>query len=45
MGVTSENVTHHFVVTREEQDHAAIESHKKAAVATAVVNSKMKLSL
>ncbi|VFQ72935.1 unnamed protein product [Cuscuta campestris] len=35
MGVTSENVAHRFGVTRSEQDQAAVESHKKAAAATA----------
>lgn len=35
MGVTSENVAHRFGVTREEQDQAAVESHRKAAAATA----------
>ncbi|CDO99410.1 unnamed protein product [Coffea canephora] len=35
MGVTSENVAHRFNVTRQEQDQAAVESHKKAAAATA----------
>lgn len=35
MGVTSENVAHRFGVTRLEQDQAAVESHKKAAAATA----------
>lgn len=35
MGITSENVAHRFGVTREEQDQAAVESHKKAAAATA----------
>ncbi|PKA58779.1 3-ketoacyl-CoA thiolase 2, peroxisomal [Apostasia shenzhenica] len=35
MGVTSENVAHRFGVTRQEQDQAAVESHKKAAAATA----------
>ncbi|KAF7150739.1 hypothetical protein RHSIM_Rhsim02G0053400 [Rhododendron simsii] len=35
MGVTSENVAHRFSVTRQEQDQAAVESHRKAAAATA----------
>ncbi|XP_010556945.1 PREDICTED: LOW QUALITY PROTEIN: 3-ketoacyl-CoA thiolase 2, peroxisomal-like [Tarenaya hassleriana] len=35
MGVTSENVAARFGVTREEQDQAAVESHRKAAAATA----------
>ncbi|XP_039072130.1 3-ketoacyl-CoA thiolase 2, peroxisomal isoform X2 [Hibiscus syriacus] len=35
MGVTSENVAHRFGVTRQEQDQAAAESHRKAAAATA----------
>ncbi|OMO88308.1 Thiolase [Corchorus olitorius] len=35
MGITSENVAHRFSVTRQEQDQAAVESHKKAAAATA----------
>ncbi|KAK9734105.1 hypothetical protein RND81_04G115500 [Saponaria officinalis] len=35
MGVTSENVAEKFGVTREEQDQAAVESHRKAAAATA----------
>ncbi|KAJ8450649.1 hypothetical protein Cgig2_020286 [Carnegiea gigantea] len=35
MGVTSENVAERFGVTREEQDQAAVESHRKAAAATA----------
>nr|XP_043631059.1 3-ketoacyl-CoA thiolase 2, peroxisomal-like [Erigeron canadensis] len=35
MGITSENVARHFSVTRQEQDEAAVESHKKAAAATA----------
>ena len=35
MGVTSENVAHRFGVTREEQDQAAVESHRKAAAAAA----------
>ncbi|XP_020679342.1 3-ketoacyl-CoA thiolase 2, peroxisomal [Dendrobium catenatum] len=40
MGITSENVAHRFGVTRQEQDQAAVESHKKAAAATA--NGKFK---
>ncbi|ONK70936.1 uncharacterized protein A4U43_C04F3040 [Asparagus officinalis] len=35
MGITSENVAQRFGVTREEQDQAAVESHKRAAAATA----------
>ncbi|KAG9447659.1 hypothetical protein H6P81_013787 [Aristolochia fimbriata] len=35
MGITSENVAHRFGVTRQEQDQAAVLSHKKAAAATA----------
>ncbi|XP_050215872.1 3-ketoacyl-CoA thiolase 2, peroxisomal [Mercurialis annua] len=35
MGVTSENVAHRFGVTRQEQDQAAVDSHRKAAAATA----------
>ncbi|GMH08012.1 hypothetical protein Nepgr_009852 [Nepenthes gracilis] len=35
MGVTSENVAHRFNVTRQEQDQAAVESHLRAAAATA----------
>ncbi|XP_042517955.1 3-ketoacyl-CoA thiolase 2, peroxisomal [Macadamia integrifolia] len=35
MGVTSENVAQRFGVTRQEQDQAAVESHRKAAAATA----------
>lgn len=35
MGITSENVAQRFGVTRQEQDHAAVESHRKAAAATA----------
>ncbi|CAN1269781.1 3-ketoacyl CoA thiolase 1, peroxisomal [Linum perenne] len=35
MGITSENVAQRFGVTRQEQDQAAVESHKKAAAATA----------
>ncbi|KAG8481124.1 hypothetical protein CXB51_025895 [Gossypium anomalum] len=35
MGVTSENVAYRFGVTRQEQDQAAVESHRKAAAATA----------
>lgn len=35
MGVTSENVAQRFSVTRQEQDQAAVESHRKAAAATA----------
>ncbi|KAL2933101.1 3-ketoacyl-CoA thiolase 2 peroxisomal [Bienertia sinuspersici] len=35
MGITSENVAQHCGVTRQEQDQAAIESHRRAAEATA----------
>ncbi|KAJ8626928.1 hypothetical protein MRB53_020235 [Persea americana] len=35
MGITSENVAHRYGVTRQEQDQAAVASHKKAAAATA----------
>ncbi|XP_011034453.1 PREDICTED: 3-ketoacyl-CoA thiolase 2, peroxisomal-like [Populus euphratica] len=35
MGVTSENVAHRFSVTRQEQDQAAVDSHRKAAAASA----------
>ncbi|KAH0886698.1 hypothetical protein HID58_062794 [Brassica napus] len=35
MGVTSENVAHRFGVSRQEQDQAAVDSHRKAAAATA----------
>ncbi|GAB4841316.1 3-ketoacyl-CoA thiolase 1, peroxisomal [Ancistrocladus abbreviatus] len=35
MGITSENVAEHYGVTREAQDQAAVESHKRAAAATA----------
>ncbi|CAL9747761.1 unnamed protein product [Musa acuminata subsp. burmannicoides] len=35
MGITSENVAHQFGVARQEQDQAAVESHRKAAAATA----------
>ncbi|CAI9290514.1 unnamed protein product [Lactuca saligna] len=35
MGITSENVAQRFKVTRQEQDQAAVESHRKAAAATA----------
>ncbi|XP_051129380.1 3-ketoacyl-CoA thiolase 2, peroxisomal [Andrographis paniculata] len=35
MGITSENVANRFGVTRQEQDQAAVESHRKAAAATA----------
>ncbi|KAM0941970.1 putative acetyl-CoA C-acyltransferase [Dioscorea sansibarensis] len=33
MGITSENVAHRFGVTRQEQDQAALESHRRAAAA------------
>ncbi|KAL9436244.1 hypothetical protein AB3S75_022322 [Citrus x aurantiifolia] len=35
MGITSENVAQRFGVTRQEQDLAAVESHRRAAAATA----------
>ncbi|EPS68937.1 hypothetical protein M569_05826, partial [Genlisea aurea] len=35
MGITSENVAQRFGVSRLEQDQAAVESHRKAAAATA----------
>ncbi|XP_076889141.1 3-ketoacyl-CoA thiolase 2, peroxisomal-like [Bidens hawaiensis] len=35
MGITSENVAQRFSITRQEQDQAAVESHRKAAAATA----------
>lgn len=35
MGITSENVAERYCVTREEQDMAAVESHKRAAAANA----------
>ncbi|PPD79270.1 hypothetical protein GOBAR_DD23794 [Gossypium barbadense] len=35
MGITSENVAEHYGVTRQEQDQAAVESHRRAAAATA----------
>ncbi|EEF41274.1 3-ketoacyl CoA thiolase 1, peroxisomal [Ricinus communis] len=35
MGITSENVAQRYGVTRLEQDQAAVESHRKAAAATA----------
>ncbi|XP_042400262.1 3-ketoacyl-CoA thiolase 1, peroxisomal-like [Zingiber officinale] len=35
MGITSENVAHQYGITREEQDQAAVESHRKAAAANA----------
>lgn len=35
MGITSENVAHRFGVSRKEQDQAAVDSHRKAAAATA----------
>ncbi|EMS48058.1 3-ketoacyl-CoA thiolase 2, peroxisomal [Triticum urartu] len=35
MGITSENVAQRYGVTREEQDKAAVESHARAAAATA----------
>ncbi|CAO2047014.1 unnamed protein product [Urochloa humidicola] len=35
MGITSENVAHRYGVTRQEQDQAAADSHRRAAAATA----------
>ncbi|OMO99890.1 Thiolase [Corchorus capsularis] len=35
MGITSENVAQRYGVTRAEQDQAAVESHRRAAAATA----------
>ncbi|XP_010482154.1 PREDICTED: 3-ketoacyl-CoA thiolase 5, peroxisomal-like isoform X1 [Camelina sativa] len=35
MGVTSENVAERYGITRQEQDMAAVESHKRAAAAIA----------
>ncbi|CAI9761325.1 unnamed protein product [Fraxinus pennsylvanica] len=35
MGITSENVAERFGVTRQEQDQAAVMSHKRAAAASA----------
>ncbi|XP_073012427.1 3-ketoacyl-CoA thiolase 2, peroxisomal-like [Typha latifolia] len=35
MGITSENVAHRYGVNRQEQDQAAVESHRRAAAATA----------
>ncbi|GMH20418.1 hypothetical protein Nepgr_022259 [Nepenthes gracilis] len=35
MGITSENVARQYGVTRQEQDQAAVESHRRAAAATA----------
>ncbi|KAM7527380.1 hypothetical protein LguiB_030790 [Lonicera macranthoides] len=35
MGITSENVAQRYGVTRQEQDQAAVLSHKRAAAATA----------
>ncbi|KGN58339.1 3-ketoacyl-CoA thiolase 2, peroxisomal [Cucumis sativus] len=35
MGITSENVAQQYGVTREEQDQAAVESHRRAAAASA----------
>ncbi|KAI7747773.1 hypothetical protein M8C21_007119, partial [Ambrosia artemisiifolia] len=34
MGITSENVAERFGITRQEQDQAAVESHRRAAIAT-----------
>ncbi|CAL9206726.1 unnamed protein product [Musa hybrid cultivar] len=35
MGITSENVAERYGITRQEQDQAAVESHRKAAAAVA----------
>lgn len=35
MGITSENVAQRYGVTRQEQDQASVESHRRAAAATA----------
>ncbi|CAO2839869.1 unnamed protein product [Amaranthus hypochondriacus] len=35
IGITSENVAERYGVTRQEQDEAAVESHRRAAAATA----------
>ncbi|KZV56431.1 3-ketoacyl-CoA thiolase 2, peroxisomal [Dorcoceras hygrometricum] len=35
MGITSENVAEAYGITREEQDHAAVISHRRAAAASA----------
>ena len=35
MGITSENVAQRYGVTRQEQDLASVESHRRAAAATA----------
>ncbi|KAK6940551.1 Thiolase, C-terminal, partial [Dillenia turbinata] len=35
MGITSENVAERYGVMRQEQDHAAVQSHVRAAAATA----------
>ncbi|WOL09912.1 3-ketoacyl-CoA thiolase 2, peroxisomal-like [Canna indica] len=35
MGITSENVAHRYGITRQEQDQAAVESHRRAAAASA----------
>ncbi|CAL9038165.1 unnamed protein product [Musa banksii] len=35
MGITSENVADRYGITRQEQDYAAVESHRRAAAATA----------
>ncbi|GAV70670.1 Thiolase_N domain-containing protein/Thiolase_C domain-containing protein [Cephalotus follicularis] len=35
MGITSENVAQRYGVTRQEQDQAAVESHRRASAATA----------
>ncbi|XP_062079024.1 3-ketoacyl CoA thiolase 1, peroxisomal-like isoform X2 [Humulus lupulus] len=35
MGITSENVAHRYGITRQEQDQAAVNSHRRAAAATA----------
>ncbi|XP_042382412.1 3-ketoacyl-CoA thiolase 2, peroxisomal-like isoform X1 [Zingiber officinale] len=35
MGITSENVAHRYGITRQEQDQAAVESHRRASAANA----------
>ncbi|KAL6002127.1 3-ketoacyl-CoA thiolase 2, peroxisomal [Asimina triloba] len=43
MGITSENVAGRYGVTRQEQDQAAVASHKKAAAATAAGKFKAEI--
>ncbi|THU56221.1 hypothetical protein C4D60_Mb11t15010 [Musa balbisiana] len=40
MGITSENVAERYGITRQEQDQAAVESHRKAAAAVAASKFK-----